>query len=119
MSQFNPGKVDVSPQQELRKSGRGGGGGALGGSGASVGDAVGDALGQPAEYRSHTMPTHCVVARPTESPSTTMLAVLVVVPTHIGQSRGLYVALPSSEYMIEPAHALILGHDTLTPRSEA
>ena len=38
------------------------------------------------------------------SPSTSMLAVSVVLPVHVGQFNGLYETPPSTEYMIEPSH---------------
>ena len=91
-----------------------------------VGDAVGEpvvgaALGIPAAYRWHgnaSLLRHSVVATKALSalPSTMISgSVLLVEPVQSTHSSAPYVAPPSDENSIGPAHPLLLGLDTRTP----
>jgi len=70
--------------------------------------------------KSHSAPSmQCVDAwsSPLELPSTTMLEDVVVplAEQPLAQSSAPYVAPPSDEYSIAPAHALVVGLVTRTP----
>jgi len=99
-----------------RRHDLGGGGGESGGEGSVGGGAGGSGVDG---WRSlHVAPPrHCVVAiePPLASPSTTMAAVLEVLPVQSRHSIVLYVAPPSNEYWIEPAQASVDGLVTRTP----